>query len=76
MEETAFKKSMGLSGPVWCALAGLGYGTSNVFLKLAFRRGATISRAVLIRHLFLTLGGYSIGKIIYKADFRIWKVFP
>lgn len=55
---------MGLSGPVWCLIAGLGYGCNNVLFKLAFKRGAIVSRAILIRHLVLAIGSYIVGKCI------------
>jgi len=67
---------MGLSGPVWCLIAGLGYGFNNVLFKLAYERGAIVSRAILTRHLILTIGSYVVGKCVLKADFRVWKAYP
>ena len=76
MIEKVNNKFMGLSGPVWCLFAGLGYGCNNVLFKLAYERGAIVSRAILTRHLVLAIGSYVFGKCILKADFRVWKAYP
>ena len=62
---------MGLSGPVWCLIAGLGYGTLNVFAKLAYNKGLMVSRFVIIRNLVLFTCSYLNGKFVRKLDFDL-----
>ena len=63
LKESVDKTFLGLSGGVWCVLAGLCYGTQNVFAKLAFKRGLSVTRFTMIRHLMLTIGSVICGKI-------------
>ena len=63
INENVGKTFLGLSGVVWCLIAGLGYGTQNVFAKLAYERGLTITTFILMRHLVLLIGSYTFGKI-------------
>jgi drug/metabolite transporter (DMT)-like permease len=60
---------MGLSGVVWCVMAGLCYGTMNVLAKLAYADGMILSRLILMRFSLLGILSYSFGKIVRKADF-------
>jgi drug/metabolite transporter (DMT)-like permease len=64
---------LGLSGTIWCLIAGLGYGFMNVFAKLAFEKGLEVSRFVLIRHLVLLVCSYTFGKLKRGLDFDLRK---
>lgn len=66
-------KFMGLSGFVWCVIAGLCYGTMNVFAKLAYNKGLLVSRFVLARFLVLFIMSYLFGKFVRKTDFDLRK---
>ena len=64
---------MGLSGVIWCVLAGLCYGSMNVFTKLAYSNGMIISRFVMMRFFVLGLASYIFGKLVRKTDFDFRK---
>ena len=64
---------MGLSGVMWCIIAGLCYGTMNVFAKLAYERGMIISRFVMMRFVVLLLASYTFGKLVRKTNFDLRK---
>ena len=74
MNKNVGKTFLGLSGIVWCLIAGLGYGTQNVFAKLAYERGLQVSTFILIRHLVLLSGAYTFGKL-RKINFDL-RVYP
>ena len=63
INENVGKTFLGLSGVIWCLLAGLGYGTQNVFAKLAYERHLKITTFILMRHLVLLTGAYIFGKL-------------
>ena len=62
---------LGLSGVIWCVLAGLCYGTMNVFAKLAYSRGMLVSRFVMMRFAVLAIASYIFGKLVRKTDFNL-----
>ena len=66
-------KYLGLPGAIWCVIAGLCYGTMNVFAKLAYERGMIISRFVMMRFVVLLAFSYLFGKIVRKTDFDLRK---
>ena len=41
---------LGLSGTMWCLLAGLCYGTLNLTAKMSFESGMTVTKFILWRH--------------------------
>ena len=67
---------MGLSGVIWCVFAGLGYGTMNVFAKMAYANGFIISRFVMMRFFVLGSASYVFGKLVRKTDFNFLKYDP
>ena len=64
---------LGLTGTIWCVLAGLCYGTMNVFAKMAYEKGILVSRFVMIRFLMLLVLSYTFGKLVRKTDFDLRK---
>lgn len=64
---------LGLTGTIWCVIAGLCYGTMNVFAKLAYERGLPISRFMLSRFAVLFSASYAYGKLVRKTDFDLRK---
>ena len=73
MNNNVGKTFLGLSGVVWCLIAGLFYGTQNVFAKLAYERGLQVPTFILMRHLVLLVGAYCFGKLRgISFDLRIY----
>lgn len=66
----------GLSGLIWCILAGFCYGALNVFAKLAYEKGFQVSRFILVRHFVLFFASFTIGKFIRGIDFDLRKQDP
>jgi drug/metabolite transporter (DMT)-like permease len=64
---------MGLTGFVWCVLAGLCYGTMNVFAKLAYNNGMIVSRFILTRFIILFVMSYIFGKFVRGTNFDLRK---
>ena len=62
---------LGLSGVIWCVMAGLCYGTMNVFAKLAYSKGMLVSRFVMLRFAVLAIASYLFGKLVRKTDFNL-----
>jgi len=62
---------MGLSGVVWCIFAGLGYGSMNVFAKLAYGEGMLVSRFIILRFAVMAIASYLFGKFVRKTDFDL-----
>lgn len=62
---------LGLSGVIWCVIAGLCYGTMNVFAKLAYSKGMLVSRFVMLRFAVLAFASYIFGKLVRKTDFNL-----
>ena len=73
MHEKVNKTFLGLTGTIWCLIAGLCYGIQNVFAKLAYERGLLISRFIIIRHAMLVIGSYIFGKLVRGIDFDLRK---
>lgn len=63
MSENVGRTFLGLTGVVWCIIAGLGYGTQNVFAKLGYEQGLAVPTFILIRHMVLFIGSYTFGKL-------------
>jgi drug/metabolite transporter (DMT)-like permease len=73
MNKNVGKTFFGLSGVVWCLVAGLMYGTQNVFAKLAYERGLQVPTFILMRHLVLLIGAFFFGKLRgISFDLRIY----
>ena len=68
MKDRVDNKVFGLSGLVWCALAGLLFGFNNIFFKLAFLKGALVTRSVIARHLVMAIGSFFTAKFIQKVS--------
>ena len=64
---------LGISGAIWCVLAGLCYGTMNVFAKMAYNKGLLVSRFVIMRFLMLGLCSYAYGRLFRNVDFNLTK---
>ena len=64
---------MGLTGVIWCVIAGLCYGTMNVFAKMAYAKGMIVSRFVLMRFASLFFLSYVFGKCVRKTNFDLRK---
>ena len=62
---------LGLSGFIWCVLAGLLYGTMNVFAKIAYTKGLLVSRFVLMRFSTMAFFSYIFGKYVRKINFDL-----
>lgn len=63
MNKMVDRTFLGISGINWCLIAGLGFGTQNVFAKLAYQRGLQVPTFILIRHFVLLVGAYLGGKL-------------
>lgn len=71
MKEAANDTYMGLSGVVWCIFAGIGYGSMNVFAKLAYGEGMIVSRFIIMRFAVMAIASFVFGKFVRKTDFDI-----
>lgn len=60
---------LGLSGGIWCLLAGICYGALNVSAKLAFESGVSIAHFFLFRGLSQTVFSYLLGKHYRGTNF-------
>lgn len=67
MKDKVDTKVFGLSGIVWCALAGLLFGCNNIFFKLAFQKNCFVSRSIIARHLVMAIGSFFTAKFIQKT---------
>ena len=72
MEARSNMTYMGLTGPIWCMIAGLCYGSLNIFAKLAFELDLPVSRFLLLRHGITMVGSYTWGKLVRDIDFNIF----
>jgi hypothetical protein len=63
LTDTVNDTFLGLSGTVWCLLAGVCYGIQNIFAKLAYDRGLLVTRFIYIRFLVMFVGSYTFGKL-------------
>jgi uncharacterized membrane protein len=68
MKDKVNTKVFGLSGIVWCALAGLLFGCNNIFFKLAFQKNALVTRSIIARHLVMTIGSFFTAKCLQKTS--------
>lgn len=73
MKDATNDTYMGLSGVVWCIFAGIGYGSMNVFVKLACGEGIIVSRFIIMMFAVKALASFIFGKFIRKTDFDIRK---
>lgn len=73
MEQRATMTYLGLTGPMWCILAGFCYGSLNIFAKLGFENGLVVSRFLIMRHGVTMIGSYVWGKLVRKIDFNLGK---
>ena len=73
LKESTNDTFMGLSGVVWCIFAGIGYGSMNVFAKLAYGEGMIVSRFIIIRFAVMAIASFTFGKFVRKTDFDIRK---
>ena len=73
LKEVTSDKYLGLTGSIWCVIAGLCYGTMNVFAKLSYERGLEVSRFVLMRFFVLLTCSYTFGKVVRKTSFDLRK---
>jgi len=71
LKDTVHDRYLGLTGSMWCIIAGLCYGTMNVFAKMAYAKGMLVSRFVLMRFMVLFLASYTFGKIVRKTSFDL-----
>ena len=63
---------LGLTGPVWCLLAGLCYGLLNLFAKLSFEAGMSVPHFILWRHVYQALFSSSFGTLVRGVDFNLF----
>jgi hypothetical protein len=68
MKESVDTKVFGLSGIVWCAFAGLLFGCNNIFFKLAFQKGALVTRSIIARHLVMAICSFFTAKYVQKTS--------
>ena len=54
-------------------IAGLCYGTMNVFAKMAYAKGMIVSRFVMMRFATLFFLSYVFGKVVRKTNFDLRK---
>jgi hypothetical protein len=52
-------------------IAGLCYGTMNVFAKLAYNKGLIVTRFILIRFVVLLVMSYSFGRMFRGTNFDL-----
>lgn len=63
-------KYLGLSGPIWCLLAGVCYGLLNLFAKLAFDEGFSVAHFMLLRHVSQIFYSFGFGKYVRGCNFN------
>lgn len=71
LKETVHDTHSGLTGFVWCIMAGCCYGILNCFAKLAYNRGLPVSRLILMRFMMLGIGSYVYGRFVRKTSFDL-----
>jgi drug/metabolite transporter (DMT)-like permease len=76
MKENVNKTFLGLSGTVWCVIAGLLYGLTNILTKLAFERGIEVAKVTFTRSFFQLLMSYSFGKLVLGISFDLSEYDP
>lgn len=63
---------MGLTGPIWCLLAGVCYGLLNLFAKLSFEAGMKVPHFILWRHVYQALFSSSFGMAVRGVSFNLF----
>ena len=73
LREDVNKTFLGLSGTIWCLIAGLCYGSMNVFSKLSYEKGMIVSRVTFMRFFVLFVSSYTFGKLKRGVNFDLRK---
>jgi drug/metabolite transporter (DMT)-like permease len=71
MKKRVTDKTLNITGFVWCVMAGLSFGAMNLFAKLAYNDGLTVSRFIVMRFAVLAIGSYLFGRFSRGVNFDI-----
>lgn len=61
----------GIHGAIWCVVAGIGYGVTNIFNKEAYERGLSVAQFLFLRHIVLLVGSMLLGHFCRGVNFDL-----